>query len=423
MKQSVFIIMALVLALISAKAQTNPTIDQVGNQSAMEDAAEQTILLTGITDGDGGGQTLTIDVTSDSQALFSKLEITAGATDTSLVYQPASDASGSAAVTVSVTDTDGTTYMEFEITVTPVNDPPTIDPHADVTINEDAGIIHVTLTGISGGPADEDQGLGFTMYSSNPSVVDSMYMNYSTGDSEATLDITINPDSVGTSNMQIQVLDELYSNLVTIKFNLFVQPVNDAPYFNPIDDDVIENDAAEHTIPLSGITEGPANESDQTLTFDLTNDNNTLLTNLSIDYSEGLTTGSLRYTPTTGEEGVANITVRLSDDGGVLNGGSDYLEHTFKIIVNNTVTLVSPLKANRLILYPNPVSNVLKVTLPESATGESAVSVYSASGEKVLGKSYSGRLLNVPVSTLTIGWYQIKVMTNDGVYSGHFMVK
>ena len=422
MKQSVFIIMALVLTLFSAKAQNDPTIDQIGNQSVMEDAVEQTILLTGITDGDGG-QPTSISVVSDNPSLFSTLEIATGTADTTLVYQTAPDANGSAVVTISVTDADGTTDMAFTITVTPINDPPTIDPHADVTVNEDAGTIHVTLTGISGGPADEDQGLGFTMYSSNPIVVDSMYINYATGDPEATLDITINPDSAGVSNIQIQVIDELYSNLVTIKFDLFVLPVNDEPTFETIDDEVILNDGVEHTIPLAGISEGPGNEADQTLTFDITNDNNTLLSNLSIDYTEGSATGVLRYTPAAGEEGVANITVRLSDDGGTLNGGSDYLEHTFKIIINNTVTLVTPLKESSLLLYPNPVSNLLKITLPKSVSGASVIEIYSASGEKVLSNTGSGRSLQVTVSSLPTGWYQIKVTSEESTYTGNFLVK
>ncbi len=219
--------------------------------------------------------------------------------------------------------------MAFTITVTPINDPPTIDPHADVTVNEDANTIHVVLTGISGGSADEDQGLGFIMYSSDPTVVDSMFINYATGDSEATLEITINPDSAGVSIIRIQAIDELYSNLVTIDFNFFVLAVNDEPTFESIYDENILNDGVEHAVPLAGISEGPANEADQTLTFDFTNDNNTLLSNLSIDYTESSTIGTLRYTPAAGEEGVANITVRLSDDGGTLNGGSDYMEHTF----------------------------------------------------------------------------------------------
>ncbi|GEM_PF-4714436 len=70
----------------------------------MEDDVEQTILLTGITDGDGG-QPTSISVVSDNPSLFSTLKT---ATDTTLVYQTASDANGRAVITVSVTDADGT---------------------------------------------------------------------------------------------------------------------------------------------------------------------------------------------------------------------------------------------------------------------------------------------------------------------------
>jgi len=420
----VFITLAFVFTLFSAVAQNNlPTIDQVSNQSATEDDAEQTVALTGITDGDSGSQTLSLSVTSDNAALFSTLEIEKNAADYSLVYQSAPDANGSAEVTISVTDDDGTTNMSFTITITPVNDPPTIDPHADVTVNEDADTVKVTLTGLSGGPADEDQGLLFTMYSSNSSVSDDMYMHYKTGDSDGILDIIVKADSAGVSNIQIQVIDELYSNNVTINFNLTVIAVNDAPTFDPVSDEVIENDGLEHTIALTGISEGPGNERLQTLTFDVSSDNNSLFSNLSVDYTENSTTGVLRYTPASSATGEANVTVRLSDNGGTVNGGADFVEHTFKVTINNTATLIKQLNETELSLYPNPVSDMLNVTLPATVTGKIAVDIYSVNGEKVLSNTFNGGSLQVPVGTLSSGWYQIKATTGNGVYSGRFLVK
>ncbi|HAC65889.1 MAG TPA: hypothetical protein DCF68_20740, partial [Cyanothece sp. UBA12306] len=45
-------------------------------------------------------------------------------------------------------------------------------------------------------------------------------------------------------------------------------------------------------------------------------------------------TGNLSYTPATGANGTANITVILSDDGGTVNGGVDTsTEQTFNIAV------------------------------------------------------------------------------------------
>ncbi len=420
----VFITMAFVFALFSATAQNNlPTIDQVSNQSAMEDAAEQTIVLTGITDGDIGGQPLSFSVTSDNPALFSKLEIVTGTVDTTLVYQSALDANGTALVTVSVTDADGTTDMAFTISITAVNDLPTIDPHADVTVNEDLGVVHVTLTGLSGGPADEDQGLGFTLYSSDQLITDSMYINYNTGDADAILDIVLNPDSAGVSNIQIQVIDELFLNIVTIEFNLNVLPVNDAPTLDIISDETIENDELEHYINLTGISEGPGNERDQTLTFYVTSDNNTLFSNLTVDYTENSATGVLRYTPAALTAGVANVTVSLNDDGGTSNGGVDYVEQTFKITVNNTVTAINKLNKTTLTLYPNPVSNLLWVTLPITESGNANVDIYTVSGEMVLSKTGKGNSLRIPVTTLASGLYQIVIATESEIYTGQFLVK
>ncbi len=419
-----FILTTLIMAFVflSTNAQTNPTIDQVSDQIVDEDATEQTIGLTGITDGGDGGQELTVEVSSNNSALFSRLEIVEGAS-TSLVFQSAADANGSAIVTVSVTDEDGTTDMSFTITVNPVNDPPTIDLHDNVTVNEDVDFVLVQLTGISAGPANENQDLIFTFYSSNQSLVDRMTFDYTSGESEGTLTIYVFSDSVGVSNIQIQVIDDDILNAATIDFDLTVLPVNDAPTLDAIDDVVIENDGLEHTIDLTGISEGPANETDQTLTFTLSNDNNTLFSDLSIDYAEGDITGVLKYTPVLGEQGEANVTVRLSDNGGTLNGGTDYFEQTFLITINNTATAVTPDQDVRLFLYPNPVRNLLRVTLPVTVSGEVTVEVYSVNGEKVLNKTYSESRLQIPVSSLSTGWYQIRVTAGENAYSGRFLVK
>ena len=418
----VFITFIFVFALFGAMAQNYPTIDQVSNQTATEDDGEHTVALTGITNGGDEGQSLSVSVASDNQPLFQRLEIVQNGTDYSLVYHSAQDANGSADVKISVTDDDGTTSVSFDITITPVNDPPTIDPHVDVTVNEDVGTVHVTLTGISGGPADEDQGLVSQLYSSDASISESMSLNYTSGDSNGILDIDVNADATGTSNIQITVHDDC-SITATINFDLIVLSVNDAPTFDSVDDETIENDESEHTINLTGISEGPENEDSQTLTFDVTSDNNALFSNLSIDYTEDSSDGELKYTPASSATGEANVTIRLSDDGGTLRGGVDYLEHTFKITVNNTSTAIKKLNEASLTLYPNPVSDMLKVTLPATATGKITVDIYSVNGEKVLSNIYTGSTLQVPVSTLSSGWYQIKATAENGIYSGQFLVK
>jgi len=64
-------------------------------------------------------------------------------------------------------------------------------------------------------------------------------------------------------------------------------------------------------------TQGGTNESGQTLTFTVTNNNNALFSvQPVIDAS-----GNLSYTPAIDANGSATVDVILTDDGGTANGG------------------------------------------------------------------------------------------------------
>src|SRR5690606_15504743 len=112
--------------------------------------------------------------------------------------------------------------------------------------------------------------------------------------------------------------------------------VNDAPSFtlsgNP---PAIDEDAGAQTVAgfAAGISAGPANESGQNLTFDLSviGGNLTFANTPAIDTA----TGNLTYHSAPNASGTASIQVLLRDDGGTLNGGVDtYAPQTFVISVN-----------------------------------------------------------------------------------------
>ena len=72
----------------------------------------------------------------------------------SLAFTPAANASGSATLTVTVNDggaSNNIVTQSFTVTVSPVNQPPTLNPLNGLTINENAGAKSVSLSGISSG--------------------------------------------------------------------------------------------------------------------------------------------------------------------------------------------------------------------------------------------------------------------------------
>ena len=121
---------------------------------------------------------------------------------------------------------------------------------------------------------------------------------------------------------------------VETAFTITVVPVNDPPSFTAGDDQTVSEDAGPQTVAgwASKIFAGPANESVQSLWFEIINVDNSYL------FDDGPTldaeTGDLRYTLAANANGMAKVTVVLKDDGETFKGGTDTsLEHVFTITV------------------------------------------------------------------------------------------
>src|SRR5262249_50101711 len=80
-------------------------------------------------------------------------------------------------------------------------------------------------------------------------------------------------------------------------------------------------DAGAQSVPTfaTNLSAGPANESGQNLTFNVSNDNNALCSaQPEINANDTLT-----YTPAPNANASATVSVTLMDDGGTANGGDD----------------------------------------------------------------------------------------------------
>ncbi len=104
-------------------------------------------------------------------------------------------------------------------------------------------------------------------------------------------------------------------------FVLIVRPVNDAPSFSPGSDVAVNEDSGEYLQPwATNVSPGPTNESDQTLTFHVANNNNDLF---AVQPSIDASSGDLSFRPADDMFGQATVTVTLYDDGGTERGGVD----------------------------------------------------------------------------------------------------
>lgn len=83
----------------------------------------------------------------------------------------------------------------------------------------------------------------------------------------------------------------------------------------------------------SGISAGPSDESGQQVSFEVTNDHDSLFT--SAGQPAISSDGTLTYTPAADASGQATVSVKATDDGGTADGGVDTSDaQTFEITVN-----------------------------------------------------------------------------------------
>jgi hypothetical protein len=121
-----------------------------------------------------------------------------------------------------------------------------------------------------------------------------------------------------------------------------VQAVNDAPSFVKGANQTVRQGAGAQAVTgwATAISPGPANESGQTLTFNVTTAQPDLFAvQPTVDVS-----GTLRYAPAADALGPATVTVTLKDNGGTANGGVDTsAPQTFGITITSGYQVYLPL--------------------------------------------------------------------------------
>src|SRR5262249_41344286 len=190
-----------------------PTLNAIPDPAPIsEDAGQQTVNLGGISAGGGEAQTLAVTATSSNTALVPNptVNFTSGSSTGSISYTPVPDASGTAIITVTVTETSGGSLFvtrTFTVSVTPVNDPPTLDAIADpAALLPNAGPQTVSLTGISAG-GGEAQTLTVTATSNNTSLIPNPVVTYTSPNPTGSLAYTPVAGATGTAVITVSIDD------------------------------------------------------------------------------------------------------------------------------------------------------------------------------------------------------------------------
>jgi len=133
-----------------------------------------------------------------------------------LVFTPVANAYGTASVSVAVQEVPGlSTTRAFNVVVNPVNDPPTLDALSNVSYKRKATTT-VNLSGITAGP-NEAQNLVVTAVSSNPSLVPTPVVSYTSPNTTGSLRLTAPGNGTGTATITVTVNDGQNANNTVVR--------------------------------------------------------------------------------------------------------------------------------------------------------------------------------------------------------------
>lgn len=198
----------------------------VANPAIVQVAEDQTVAIT-LTGSDPNNDPLSFQIVANP------LNGTLIGTPPNLTYRPAPNYFGSDSFTFRARDGFADSApATVSVTVTPVNDPPTLNSLAARTVNENAAAQNVTLSGIGAGATNEPDVLTITAVSSNPGVVPHPTVSYTSPDTTGTLTFRPATNAYGSAVITVTVNDgQAQSSTISRSFTV---TVNAAPRISPI---------------------------------------------------------------------------------------------------------------------------------------------------------------------------------------------
>ncbi len=401
-----------------------PTLNTLANLTINEGAGLQTVNLTGISSGAANEtNTLVVTASSSNTGLIPNPTVayTSPNATGSIAFTPVALANGSATITVTVNDggaSNNVISRTFTVTVNPVNQAPTLNTLANLTINESAGQQTVTLAGISSGAANEDDTLVITASSSNTGLIPNPTVSYTSPNATGSIAFTPVALANGSATITVTVNDGGASNNVLSRtFTVAVNSVNQAPTLDSLANLTINENATQQTVNLTGIGSGAANEA-QTLTITASSSNTGLIPNPAVTYTSPNTSGSIRFTPVASAYGSATVTVTVNDGG----ASNNVVSRAFTVTVNQVNGPPTISTITNLIVAMDSATPVIPFTVSDADTPTSSLTLSGSSDNTTLvpnagivfGGSNGNRTVTVTPATGQTGVANITVTVSDG---------
>jgi hypothetical protein len=276
-----------------------------GSQTLPEDG--RLVVTFKVQDIDSPVDSLVAVAVGDNPSLLpaNSLQVNGTGENRILTITPAPDQSGTANITVAVSDGALEDRKTFQLVVTPINDPPVIAGLGDYQMDENnLGLMNFRLTDIDS-PAG-DLSVSASADDSQLFPPGSLVLNKAGRDWVLTLKPAANQNGVG----RITVIASDGLAVASMTVQVTVKPVNNAPQLIGLTDQIMLEDGVLGPLPFTvSDLETPA----AALTVAATSDNLRLFPPGSVVMGGQGSDRTLKATPSPNENGTAHITVTVSD--------------------------------------------------------------------------------------------------------------
>ncbi|MGV3485129.1 MAG: DUF2341 domain-containing protein [Planctomycetaceae bacterium] len=278
-----------------------PTVSAIADRTILEDTPSGAIAFV-IEDTESNPDDLSITLSSNNQTLVSdgSLVLSGSGANRSLSFTPQSNATGTATITVAVSDGLQTTNESFTVTVQAVDDAPNVAVIADQTLSEDtpSGAIALVIGDIDTDPDD----LIISLTSDNQALIADGAITVAGSGINRSLSFTPQANAAGTATITVSVSDG--TSTVSRSFSIDVSAVNDAP--SAVADSLNVSTFAATTIYPSQLLANDSDMEGDSLTVQI-------VTGPKFGTLENLASGDFRYRQTAYTLSGDSFTYRLWD--------------------------------------------------------------------------------------------------------------
>lgn len=419
-----------------------PTVNSLPNMAIGETSGIQTVTVTGLTAGpEEGGQVLTLTVSAKDTGsdpavnnLITGLIITPSSIVTpgnnaaqtaTINFQPIAEKSGRSTITLKIQDNGGTgnsgddtREISFEVTISEINAPPTIQiPTPELVKTLQPGVpstvIPVTVNDAETAPTS----LVVTFSSDNPALIPNSPANLQqTGSGQSRgLIITSVANSFGSANVTATVTDTGKKDGTDVKSASQVVRVTVAAGQQPVVSTIADVTTRVNTdTDIISFTVNDAQTPAAQLVVTATSDNQSVVPNFNIQLGGSGSNRALIARPAQDRSGVANITVEARDTEGNIG------RSTFKLTVLGQPPTISAIP-DKLNMPQGSSTGTIPFTVSDAETFAGFLNVTPASsnptlvpvGNVFLGGSGANRTVNVALAAGQTGVSTITLKVTD----------